>query len=92
MEQQYVLKLYKVYINDDPELTFTYFTTMSNLGNNCFCTPRYQMSVYRTIDPLVQVIPIITLYIVKYANIWHDCYALATTKHAYSIAFNSQNI
>ena len=25
------LKLYKVYINDDPGLTFTYFTAMSKL-------------------------------------------------------------
>ena len=41
-------ELYKVYINDDPGLTLTYFT--------CFCTysrPRYQVSVYRTIGPLV---------------------------------------
>ena len=30
--EHYVLKLYKVYINDDPELTWTYFTTMSNLA------------------------------------------------------------
>ena len=29
--EYYVLKLYKVYINDDPEFTLTYFTTMSNL-------------------------------------------------------------
>ena len=29
--EQYVFKLYKVYINDDPVLTLTYFTTMSNL-------------------------------------------------------------
>ena len=29
--EHYELKLYKVYINDDPELTLTYFTTMSNL-------------------------------------------------------------
>ena len=27
----YVLKLYKVYINDDSELTLTHFKTMSNL-------------------------------------------------------------
>ena len=27
--EQYVLKLYKIYINDDPGLTLTYFTTMS---------------------------------------------------------------
>ena len=29
--EQYVLKLYKAYINDDPELTLTHFKTMSNL-------------------------------------------------------------
>ena len=32
--EHYVLKLYKVYINDDPELTLAYFETMLNL----FCT------------------------------------------------------
>ena len=32
----YVLKLYKVYINNDPELTLAYFTTMSNLGRLAF--------------------------------------------------------
>ena len=31
-----VLKLYKVYINDDPELALTYFTTMSNLAKLAF--------------------------------------------------------
>ena len=46
--EHYVLKLYKVYINDNPELTMTYFKTMSNLAK-----PRYQVSVYRTIGPLV---------------------------------------
>ena len=30
------LKLYTVYINDDPELTLTYFTTMSNLAKLVF--------------------------------------------------------
>ena len=30
--EQYALKLYKVYINDDPELTLTHFNTMSNLA------------------------------------------------------------
>ena len=34
--EQYVLKLYKVYINDYPELTLTYFTTMSNLAELVF--------------------------------------------------------
>ena len=34
--EQYVLKLYKVYINDDPELTLTYFTTMTNLSKLVF--------------------------------------------------------
>ena len=30
--EHYVLKLYQVHINDDPELTLTYFITMSNLA------------------------------------------------------------
>ena len=30
--EQYVLKLNKVYINDDPELTLTHYKTMSNLA------------------------------------------------------------
>ena len=34
--EHYVPKLYKVYINDDPELTLTYFTTMSNLAKIVF--------------------------------------------------------
>ena len=29
--EQYVLKLYKVYINDDPALNLTHFKTMSKL-------------------------------------------------------------
>ena len=32
----YVLKLYKIYINDDPELTLTHFKTMSSLANFVF--------------------------------------------------------
>ena len=54
--EYYVLKLYKGYINDDPELTLTYFTTMSNLVKFVFCTYswlKYQVSVYRTIDPRI---------------------------------------
>ena len=58
--EHYVLKLYKVfiiiYINYDPELTLTYFKTMSNLAQTCFCTysrPRFEVSVFRTIGPLV---------------------------------------
>ena len=54
--EHYVLKLYEVYINDDPELTLTCFTAMSNLAKTYFCTysrPRYQLSVYKTIGPLV---------------------------------------
>ena len=54
--EQYVLKLYKVYVKDDPELTLTHFKTKSNLAKLVFCTysrPRYQASVYRTIGPLV---------------------------------------
>ena len=34
--EQYVLKLYKVNINDDPELTLTHFKTMSNLAKLVF--------------------------------------------------------
>ena len=55
--EQYVLKLYKVYINDDPELTLAHFKTMSNLAK-LFCTysrPRYQVSIKRTIGPLVRI-------------------------------------
>ena len=36
MVEHYELKLYTVYINDDPELTLTYFTTMSNLAKLVF--------------------------------------------------------
>ena len=32
----YVLKLYKVYITDDPELTLTHFKTMSNFAKLVF--------------------------------------------------------
>ena len=48
----YVLKFYKVYINVDPELTLTHLVNVKF----CFCTysrPRYQVSIYRTIGPLV---------------------------------------
>ena len=34
--EHYVHKLYKVYLNDDPELTMTYFTIMSNLAKLVF--------------------------------------------------------
>ena len=34
--EEYVFKLYKYYINDDPELILTYFTTMSNLAKLVF--------------------------------------------------------
>ena len=34
--EHYFLKLYEVYINDDPELTLTNFKTMSNLGKLVF--------------------------------------------------------
>ena len=46
------LKFYTVHINNDPGLTLTYFTPMSNLAKLVF-VPRYQVSVYRTIGPLV---------------------------------------
>ena len=38
--EQYLLKLYKVYINDDTEVTLTHFKTMSNLAKLVF-VPRY---------------------------------------------------
>ena len=34
--QHYALKFYKVYINEDPALTLTYFTTMPNLAKHAF--------------------------------------------------------
>ena len=34
--EHYVLKLYKVYINDDPELTLTYFKMVANSGKLVF--------------------------------------------------------
>ena len=34
--EHYELKLYTVYKNDDPELTLTYFTTMSNFAKLVF--------------------------------------------------------
>ena len=34
--EQYVLKLYKVYVNDDPELTLTRFKTESYLAKFVF--------------------------------------------------------
>ena len=36
MLEYYELKLYTVRINDDPELTLTYFTAMSNLAKLVF--------------------------------------------------------
>ena len=54
----YILKFYKVYINDDPELSLTNFKTMSK---TCCCTynrPRYQMTFHRTICPLVIILVI----------------------------------
>ena len=49
--EHYVLKLYKVYIDNDPESIMTYFTTMTTLAK--LSRPRYQVSVYRTVGPLV---------------------------------------
>ena len=50
--EYYERKLYNVHINDDPGLTLTYFTPISNLAKLVF-VPRYQVSVYKTIGPLV---------------------------------------
>ena len=54
--EHYVLKLYKVYINNDPLVDLDLFYDNVKFGETCFCTnskPIYQVSVYRTIDPLV---------------------------------------
>ena len=53
---QYVLKRYKVHINDDPELTLTYFKKVSNFVKlSCtYSSSRCQVSVYRTVGPLVK--------------------------------------
>ena len=54
--EHYVPKLYKFYIDDVPELTLTYFKTMSNLVKLVFVliVGPYQVSIYRTIGPLVR--------------------------------------
>ena len=44
------------YINNIPKLTLTRFKTKSSLNETCFLylsRPRYQVSVYMTIGPLV---------------------------------------
>ena len=50
--KHYEHKRYIVYMNDDPELTMAYFTAISNYAF-IHSTPRYQMSVYRMIGPMV---------------------------------------
>ena len=53
MEHQ-ELNVYKVYINDEPGLTLTYFTARSSLVKIAYCAyTNIQVSVYRTIGPLV---------------------------------------
>ena len=48
------LKVYKMYINDDPGLTLTYFTASTNVVKIALCaSDQCQGSVYRTVDPLV---------------------------------------
>ena len=50
------LKFNKVYVNDDPGLTMTYFKARSNLVKIAYCAytrPICQVSIYRTISPLV---------------------------------------
>ena len=48
------LKIFKVYINDDPGFTLTYFSAWSNLVIIVLQTKSH-VSVYRTTDPLVKV-------------------------------------
>ena len=53
----YVLKLYKVYINAYPSVDLDLFFDNVKFGETCFCTyskHRYQVSVYRTIGPLLR--------------------------------------
>ena len=55
---EHYVNLYEAYINDDPELTMTYLTTMSNLAKLVFVLivgpGRYQVSIYRTIGPVFE--------------------------------------
>ena len=46
--EQYVLKLYKGYINDDPELTLTHLKTMSNLAK------LHKVKMVKTLKNLLQ--------------------------------------
>ena len=51
--------MYKVYNNGDHWLTLTYFKARSNLVKIAYCAytrPRCQVSVYRTIGPLVRLL------------------------------------
>ena len=48
--EYYVPKLYKIYINDDSELTLTYFTTMSNFAELVFVLIVGQISSERLQD------------------------------------------
>ena len=48
--KQYVPKLYKIYINDDPELTLAHFKTMSNLAKLGFVLKVAQISGERLQD------------------------------------------
>ena len=48
--EQYALKLYKGYINDDPELTLTHFKTISNFVKLDFVLTVVQMSGERLQD------------------------------------------
>ena len=52
------LKVYTIYINDDPGLTLIYFKTRSDLVKIAYCAKTgtiRQVSVYRNIGPLVCV-------------------------------------
>ena len=53
-----VEELYKVYINHDPGMTLTYF--MARSAEVAY--PRSQVSVYRTIGPLVSFAPELVSY------------------------------
>ena len=50
------LKVYKVYINDDPGLPLKYVWQgqMVKIAYGAYTRPRCQVNVYRTIGPLVK--------------------------------------
>ena len=82
--EHYKLKLYTFYINDDPELTLTNFKTMSILEKLVFVlihsSTKYQVSVYRTIGPLI-ITTTATIIIIVIIIIAQVCMALRNLEY-----------